>query len=391
MKEQRRIIPIAFLVIRSIMFLSLPLEGIRGYGDYWNFYHIADLGWPFFDHWVEFPPIFPFLSRLIYLLVGGRQHAYEYLLAFLLTGIQAGNLFVLGKITDEVLSREETQKRIIVYFALLVGLFYGWAYFEPLAVMTLLLGIYWFLIGKDKAAAVILGAGGLVKWFPLLAIPAIWKRRTVKKALLLTLITLSIVIVVWGGLYLLSPAMTRASLASQWNKGSWETIWALLDGNLRTGNFGSQIDRKLPQTAFQISAHPSTIPSWLTLIFFGGGGVWVFIRSKIKTKKDLLSFIGLTLVIFFLWSPGYSPQWILYVLPFLILLLPLKRSVLFSLTMVLVHILEWPILLSRGQFNSLWVIIPLRTVLYIVLGILFYEAIHHPNQGDKVVEGGKVT
>ncbi|MFO8037140.1 MAG: hypothetical protein R6U57_10990 [Anaerolineales bacterium] len=378
-----------FALTRLVLFLSLPLEGVRGYGDYWNFYHIADLGWPFLDHWVEFPPIFPLFSRLVYLVAGGKQHAYEYLLAFLLTGIQAGNLYIVGKIGDEVYPREETQKRILIYFALLVGLFYGWAYFEPLAVMPMLLGIYWLLIGKEKAAAVILGAGGLVKWFPLLVIPAIWKRRSVKKAFLLTLITLSVVVAVWGGLYLLSPDMTRASLASQWNKGSWETVWALVDGNLRTGNFGSQIDRKLPQTAFQTLANPPVIPSWLTLIIYGGLGLWVFFRCKIKTEKDLLSFIGLTLVIFFLWTPGYSPQWVLYVLPFTVLLLPLERSTLFSLTMVLVHILEWPILLSRGWFDSLWVIIPLRTLSYILLGIMFWEAIRPPHQSDKVAESEK--
>jgi hypothetical protein len=391
MKDQRRIIPIAFLVIRSILFLSLPLEGVRGYGDYWNFYHIADLGWPFFDHWVEFPPIYPFLSRLVYLFAGGRQHAYEYLLAFLLTGIQAGNIYLVGKIADVMYAREESQTRIWIYLVMLVGLFYGWTYFEPLAVMTFLLGIYWFLAGKDVMAVVILGAGGLIKWFSMLAIPAIWKQRPMKKALKLTLITLSILVLIWGGLYLLSPDMTRASLVSQWNKGSWETIWALMDGNLRTGNFGGQIDRRLPQTASQTAANPSVIPSWLTLIIFGGVGFWVFMSAEIKTEKRFLSFIGLTFVIFFLWSPGYSPQWVLYLLPLMILLLPWERIILFSLTMVLVHILEWPVLLSRGWFGSLWAIIPLRTILYIVLGIMFWEIIHPPHREDKVVESEKAV
>ncbi len=389
MKEQRRIIPIAFIVVRSILFLSLPIEGIRGYGDYWNFYHLAELGWPFFDNWVEFPPVYPFLSRLVYLIAGGKQHAFEYLSAFAFTFIQAGNLYLLWKITERIYSEQETRNRIWTYFTLSVGLFYGWAYFDPLAVMTMLLGVYWFMIGKDQSAAVILGVGGLIKWFPLLIIPGIWKKRPPKKALQLTLITFSIMVFVWGGLILLSPEMTKASLASQFNKGSWETIWALIDGNLRTGNFGSEIDRTLPQTAYRSTINPALIPSWLTLILFGGMGLWVLLRSKVDTDKELLSFMGLTLVIFFLWSPGYSPQWVLYVLPFMILLLSWERSILFSLTMILIHVLEWPILLSRGWFDSLWIIIPLRTLLYILLGSLFYREIMKPKKGDKVVTGEK--
>jgi hypothetical protein len=129
-----RTIPFLFLISRFIIILSLPLEGIRGYGDYWNFYHLASLGLPYFDLWVEFPPVFPFLSYLLYQFVGGRQHAYEYAFALMMSLVQAGNLLIFIRIASSLYDTEQILKRGLIYFGLLVGLFYRWAYFDPLAV-----------------------------------------------------------------------------------------------------------------------------------------------------------------------------------------------------------------------------------------------------------------
>ena len=76
---------------------------------------------------------------------------------------------------------------------------------------------------------------------------------------------------------------------------------------------------------------------------------------------------------FFLWSPGYSPQWILYLLPLVILCFKNNRSRLLALILVLVNLLEWPILLSRGLFQFLEEIILLRTAIFILLALLFAQ------------------
>jgi hypothetical protein len=167
-----------FFLGRMILILTLPLEGLRSYGDYWNYFHIAGLGTPFIDLWVEFPPIFPFLSRFLYLLVGGSQHSYEYLLAVLFSFVQAGNLYLFQAIARKQYSIEETKKRTLIYIFIIISLFYGWAYFDSLVVFTLLLGVYWILDKKDIKAGIVLGIGGLIKWFPILALAAAWKWRT---------------------------------------------------------------------------------------------------------------------------------------------------------------------------------------------------------------------
>jgi hypothetical protein len=48
-----------------------------------------------------------------------------------------------------------------------------------------------------------------------------------------------------------------------------------------------------------------------------------------------------------------------------------ERALLFSLTLVVVSILEWPILLSRGLFELLWIPVLIRTALLLLLAIVF--------------------
>ena len=362
-----------FLTARLILFVSSPYEIIPGYGDYWNFFSQATLGIPYLHFWSEFPPIFPFISKLIYILVGGRENAYGYGLAMIISLFQAGTLAIFMQIGTKLNLREHNISRVWVYFALTAGLFYSWSYFDPMAVFFMLLGIYWIQDGKDMPAALVLAAGILTKWFPILVLPAIWKTRSSSRAFQITLVVIIIVVLVWGGFYLSNPGMTVASLASQGNKGSWETIWALLDNNDGTGNFSTEINRKIPETAYLRLGNPPLVPSWATLIIFCGIGLYLLLKAKTQDDHWFVSFIGLTIVIFFLWSPGYSPQWILYLLPFILLSLPNNEAYLLAAVLILVNLLEWPVLLSRGNFGSLNYIIPLRTALVILLGIRLYQ------------------
>ncbi len=77
-------------VVRLCALAALPVAGIVGYGDYPHFLDLAQLavdhggGQPFIGHWVEFPPLFPFLWLGIYKLTGGTSHVYYYMLPLIL-------------------------------------------------------------------------------------------------------------------------------------------------------------------------------------------------------------------------------------------------------------------------------------------------------------------
>ena len=192
-------------------------------------------------------------------------------------------------------------------------------------------------------------------------------------------------IVVYGGFYLASPEFTRASIVSQFKKGSWETIWALVDGNYQTGSFGSYAERLVPEAATETNRNPAFIDPLWTLLVFGGIGLWIFFKSKDKGKIQPIIFAGLTLSILFLWSPGWSPQWVLFLIPLILLTLPRNEALLITGTLILVNILEWPVLLSRGYFNDLWVTIVLRTFIFVLLAITWFAKLKPNSRADMAI------
>lgn len=372
---QRLRIPAYFIMARLILLISLPVEAIKGYGDHWNYFYQASLGVPFFDYWTEFPPLMPFLFRGIYLLSGGREHTFTYGLFLLLTLIQAGNIYLFTHILDHISGKKGRRGKAVLYGTILLPLFYGWGYFDPMVVCTMLLGILFVVQNRSIFAGTSIAVGALAKWFPLLLLPAIWKYSADKKQILkVFLIVIFGLSLVWGTLFALSPEMTRTSFTSQWAKGSWETLWALLDGNIRTGNFGDVVDRTDPSSLSALS-ESAVISPWMTLIVFAGVGFWVFFRKSVDQVTNLLAFTGLTVVIFFLWSPGYSPQWMLYFLPLILFLFPSREYTWMALVWTIVNLLEWPVLLSRGSFNSLYFLIPLRVLLLGLMGYRFYQGL----------------
>lgn len=367
-------LPILLLLFaRLILLLSLPLEGLRGYGDFIHFYQLAGMGWPFLEYWSEFPPVFPFLSAVLFRLAGGQEHVYDYLLAFVLLLTDAATLVAFTRLAFRLHGEREGTPRLWAYFAVLAGLAYGWWYFDPLALLAMLLGLLWLLEGREGRAGVALAFGTLTKFFPILGLVAAWKFRPARRALLATTITLALTAAVWGGLYLASPEMTLASLRSQGSKGSWETVWALLDGNLHTGNFGPEIERYEATAATLPRGNPARISPWLTLPLFAGVGGYCFWRVRPRKETAVVAFLGFAWCLFLLWSPGYSPQWVLYLLPLILLTLPRRTGLLMTFTLTLVNLLEWPLLLSRGLFWSLYLIVPLRVLLILLLAIAFWR------------------
>jgi hypothetical protein len=368
-------VPLIFVVVRLMMVITFPLEGLYGFGDIKHFYNVAQLGWPFLDYWVEYPPIFPFLSSLIYQLAGIREHIFVYLLVIILSLVQAGSIYIFIKLCELAHPGIAAEWRIFLYTILSIGLAYGWWYFDPLAVLFTLLGIYYIITGGDTLAGFALGAGILVKFFPLFVIPAVWRFRSIKRALKISSIAIGLTVLVYGMLYVIAPANTVASLGSQLNKGSWETIWALIDGNFNTGIFGPLSERLNPALAFGPQGNPARISPAITLILFLLVGVWIFFHARLDGPVPMIAFVGLTWCIFLLWSPGWSPQWVLYLIPLILLTLDDRNAILMTIILVLVNLLEWPVLLSRGYQWGLMLTIPLRTLILILLAWLWYQQI----------------
>lgn len=368
-----RFLALLFFGARMLLFVGLPLEGLRGYGDLVHFYRLAVMGVPFLEYWVEFPPIFPFLSMLLARLAGANQHVYDYLLVVLLSAAQAGTLVIFARIARNFWNDAGRHDLLLLYFVILLVLPYGWWYFDAMAVFAMMWALQQFLEGRDGRSTVALALGTLTKWFPALALGVIWRYRRPKRALLMTAGVIAAVALLFAVLWSISPEFTAASLRSQWDKGSWETVWAFFDGNLRTGNFGPEIERLNPESASLRRGNPALLPPLATLVVFLLIGLWLFLRARPNGGMNIIAFLGVTWCLFLLWSPGFSPQWVLYLLPLILLTLEKRLALGFSLNLVAVALVEWPLLLSRRRFDLLWLPVVLRTLLLILLCIAFAE------------------
>lgn len=372
-----------FLLARIILLISLPLDGLEGYGDWWNYSRIAESGLPFVDFWVEFPPVFPFVLVVFRALSSGVGHNFEYLLAISASLVQAMSLVLFLRILERLKIKDDHYSLTVWFYTLLlVVLPYGWWYIDSWAVSFLLLGLYWMLEGRDVRAGIAIGLGVLTKLFPGLALVIPWRFFSLRRSVIITVSALGLTLFVWLALAFASPSMTRASVRVQYNKGSWETIWALIDENLHTGNLNAQSDRFDPGTATFASGNPPRIPSWITIIPFSAVGLCLYTRIKERSNINAIRLLLLTWSIFLIWSPGWSPQWVLYLLPLILIVFPDQRGMLLSAVFTLISLLEWPVLLSRGLFWTLWALIPARTLLLILIAVLCWMELKQ----DKISE-----
>jgi hypothetical protein len=366
-----------FVSFRLMMTMAYPPEALTSYSDYPYFYALADLArqgyYPLLHYWYEYPPIFPYLSQAVY-AVTGSYHAYATLLAVVMLIFEAGNLILLYLIANEVHDKETSLKTTWIYSCLLAPTFFLWNGLDSLVLFFMLLSLLWLLRNCHTLSAVALGLGLMTKYLPGILLATVWRFVKCRKALVYTLIAAVVSAAILLPFAITSPSFTLASLRSQASKSSWQTVWALIDGNYTTGLFGPVADHLDPARAGLHLHNPSRIPWFITVPLFALVYLYLFSRPmNIGDKGTLLSFTGMTLCLFFLWSKGWSPQWQVMLIPLILLVFPNGHGVLYCLVLGFVNFLEWPVILSRGFNRLLVVTVPLRTLLMFLLLLEFYQ------------------
>jgi hypothetical protein len=249
-----------------------------------------------------------------------------------------------------------------------------WNGLDSLALFFTLLSFLWLLRNRHALSAVALGLGLMTKYLPGILLTTVWRFVKCKRALVYTLIAAVLSAAILLPFAIASPSFTLASLCSQASKSSWQTVWALIDGNYTTGLFGPVADHLDPAKAGLHLHNPSRIPWFITVPLFTLIYLYLFSRPiDTKDRGTLLSFTGMTLCLFFLWSKGWSPQWQVMLIPLILLVFPNGHGVLYCLVLGFVNFLEWPVILSRGFNRLLMVTVPLRTLLMLLLLLEFYR------------------
>ncbi len=367
-----------FIGFRLMILMAWPVETLTRYGDYQYYYNLAALSdfarLPFLHYWSEHLPIFPFLSVALYQLSGGVFKNYALLLRLSMLVFETGSLVLLYRMASDIRDKSQATWVSGAYVALFTPVFIWLGTFEAMTAFLVLLTLFALHRGQSWLSGIAIGLGAVTKVLPLLLLATVWRTRGWRAAVVSGLLALLVCLVVLGPLLILSPDYTLASLQSQGSKSSWQTVWALLDGNTaNTGIFGPVADHFDPVKARTQLHNPSRVPAWLTLMPFALLGLFMFTRPVLRPAHDPFIFAALTFTIFFLWAKGWSPQWQIFLIPLLLLSLPVQRAVLFVLVLGFINLLEWPILLSRGLTELLPLTIVARTIVMALLAWELYK------------------
>lgn len=390
---------VLFIAFR-LMALLLTSPGsflTRGYTDFTYYYEMATLSaqgqLPFVNFWFEYPPVFAYLAIGIYQLtrLAGEQFAYfERLLALVFLPFEVLVLVNVYRIACRVYDQTTALRATWMYALCFLPLFF-WRYsFDVMVAGLTLQALAWWLTNRTALSATTLALAIATKFSPVFLLGAVWRFATnFKAAIWYTLITTVMITLIFLPFLLASWDYTLASFRSLVGVSSWETIWALLDGNISYGDVGGLARHfDLAQAGVPLQ-NPPRLPMWATAIPFVVLFLFIATRPLDRTHpRQRLVFSGIMLMLFHLWSKGWSPQWITLVLPFIVLLYPNWRGVLLTLTLSFATLLDWPLAYAMGSPFVYIVGVLIRTALFALIGIDLYQQLYGnaPSSNSRVVQ-----
>jgi hypothetical protein len=167
---------------------------------------------------------------------------------------------------------------------------------------------------------------------------------------------------------------TVASLASNFVRASWSTPWALIDGNWGVGDVGDVPARTQLDLAYRVYGNPPVISSILVLVVFSLIFLWLFRRPIDPwNPQHFIWFTTLMLLLFHLWSKGWSPQWAMLIIPFILLSFPDQRGLTLVLIFTLLLFVEWPLADVMKWPPLIATVILSRTALFVALCVMLFH------------------
>jgi len=318
---------------------------------------------PYVDVPSEYPQIPTYLFGLLYLFIPTTDVQRVY---FLHSSIFSLLMLISLFFTIRMLYAMLPERKWLAYLMLLPGtLYFTYNRFDILPAFLALWSLWSLRRQKFVVTGILLGIGALTKWYPVLLLPvylsydyALHKRVNWKMILAFTVTGTLIALptLLTGGLAaLLSPYLLHAGRGLE--QVSLPVLLRLLFWN--------------------IDLYPSTV--LLTYIFlalqFLPTPLSLF--ARIDTEEKLLQWSILIIGTFILFSRIYSPQWLLWLMPFLILAARNWFDVAWIIVYNLVTYLTFPTAVDLYGIDSLAFKIggaATAAVLTVVLGLAIARA-----------------
>jgi len=302
--------------------------------------------YPSVHYWMEYQPLFPWITVGVYRLSlllpnwGAPGFWFNIFLGAFFLLAETANLCLIYLIARRLYSQTIAIRVAWVYSLLFVPLLVMLGWFDVLGLTFLLLALYLTLARRSMPGGVVAGLGFLVKLLPLIVVPvAFWREPTWRRRALLVAITGLTIVAVALPFALLNPELFGLSWTINLKRGSWETVWALLEGYTSFGLAGG--GNRFDPAEAGANQPPSTLPWPLISIGFALLYLWLWTRpTDWNDDRRAVAFTGLTMNLLTLYLKGYSPQFLVWLLPFPLLLLPGLRGIAYALLLSAVNLVE---------------------------------------------------
>jgi hypothetical protein len=312
---------------------------------------------PYLHYWSEYPPVMPWLMAGLYHVSAwwfdglARQACFFVLYGLLLIAAELGVLALLFGLAQRC-GQPAAEVGVIAYAVAGLPLYLWAGWWDNLPLLFLLAGWLLLLDGRHKRSALLAGVGVMTKMFPVLLLPlAVSTLPTWRRKIIYGLAFLACVAALVLPLALGNPTMTLASFQNIVSRPSWETVWALLDGYYGYGTVAALPDRLMPTSARQAS-HTSPLPWGAITLFFGGcfAGLYLFVWTRHRRQQGearlLTAALALSMCLLLLYSKGYSPQYLFWLAPFLVVAYPTRRMAAMLGVLFVVNLIELPVYIN---------------------------------------------
>ena len=410
-RREFAMILVLFVAFRAMALLAFRPGGqVLDHSDYYwyrEFAQLARQGYiPYVNLWTTYPPLFPFLMiglwRISTLLPPWESPNlwFSLLLGGTFLIFEAGNLILVYAIARRIGDQRRALRTAWFYTVLFTPVYTLTGWFESYPIFFLLLSLYLLLRGRPLWSAFMTGIGFMVKIVPVILLPIgarlsdVTCRASNDKAqrasrrwciriqalnlsldvcrLLLYLGVFALTVIVIGlPFYLLNPRLVWGPLVISGVREPWETVWALLEQQFSYGI----IPLDMRNLAWDPGSSPgSELPwLWITLVF---GAVYLFAYTRPfdwKSARNVVAITGFTVTLFVLYSKGYSPQWLGWVLIFVALLMPGLRGAFYAVVTGFLNLVEANIFFTMVP-DERWLLvitIGLRTLIFLLLAAEF--------------------
>ncbi len=405
------LILVLFVAFRAMALLAFRPGGqVLDHSDFYWYREFAQLtrqGYiPYVNLWTTYPPLFPFLMIGLW-RISSLLPPWEFpnlWFSLLLGGtfllFEMGNLILVYAMARRLGDQRRALRTAWFYAVLFAPVYTLTGWFESYPLFFFLLSLYLLLRGRLLLSALTTGIGFMIKLIPLILLPigarlSDSKYQTTsgrglkarpKWCISIRLLNLSFdlcrlvsylgvlgltVIAIGLPFYLLNPRLVWGPLVISGAREPWETLWALLEGE-----FGYGI---IPLDMRNITWNPAAGPTsslpwfWIALAF---GLVYLFAytrRFDWSVPRNVVAFTGFTVILFMLYSKGYSPQWLGWALTFIALLTPNLRGAFYAVVTSVLNLIEANVFfIMVPEENWLLVItVGLRTLIFLLLAAEF--------------------